>query len=194
MRYFILLLIPYFLFSTPIKIATYNVENLFDASLQGSEYKEYIPGKHNWNKRMVEIKLNHTAEVICDLDADIVALQEIENKNIFKQLMQKLEKVGCAYSYGAISSKKGASIQVALLSRYPITKQHDIQVSYAPRVRNILEVDVDSIKRAVELGARYGLLITDSIHLSTMDKNRIGNIATNDGDFDSVDVVQAWKP
>jgi predicted nucleic acid-binding protein len=37
---------------------------------------------------------------------------------------------------------------------------------------NILEVDVDSIKRAVELGARYGLLITDSIHLSTMDKNR----------------------
>ncbi|RCV66007.1 hypothetical protein C5S53_00855 [Methanophagales archaeon] len=59
---------------------------------------------------------------------------------------------------------------------------------------NILEVDVDSIKRAVELGARYGLLITDSIHLSTMDKNRIGNIATNDGDFDRVDFVQAWKP
>jgi predicted nucleic acid-binding protein len=59
---------------------------------------------------------------------------------------------------------------------------------------NILEVDVDSIKRAVELGARYGLLITDSIHLSTMDKNRIGNIATNDGDFDRVDFIQAWKP
>ena len=52
---------------------------------------------------------------------------------------------------------------------------------------------MDSIKRAVELGARYGLLITDSIHLSTMDKNRIGNIATNDGDFDRVDFIQAWK-
>jgi exonuclease III len=32
---------------------------------------------------------------------------------------------------------------VALLSRFPIVKQQDIQVSFAPRVRNILEVEVD---------------------------------------------------
>jgi len=139
------------LLSKPFKIATYNVENLFDATFQGSEYEEYIPGKHNWNKRMVEIKLNHTAEVICDIDADIIGLQEIENKHIFKQLISKLKKVGCGYKHSAITAKKGASIQVALLSKYPLKKQKDIQVSYSPRVRNILEVDVDIEGKSVKL-------------------------------------------
>jgi endonuclease/exonuclease/phosphatase family metal-dependent hydrolase len=92
---------------------------------------------------MVEIKLNNTAEVICDLDAEILGLQEIENSNILRQLVMRLEKVGCPYKYSAISHKKGASIQVALLSRFPILSQQDIQVSFAPRVRNILEVEVD---------------------------------------------------
>lgn len=143
MRYLLFLLLPLLLFSKPIKIATYNVENLFDAIYQGSEYEEYIPGKHNWNKRMVEIKLNHTAEVICDLDADILGLQEIENSAIFQKLIRRLESVGCRYRYSAITKKKGAPIQVALLSRYPLNNRGDIQVSYSPRVRNILEVEVE---------------------------------------------------
>ena len=143
MRYIFFFFLPLLLLAKPFKLATYNVENLFDAQYQGSEYEEYIPGKHNWNKRMVDIKLNHTAEVICDLNADVLGLQEIENKYVFKQLIQKLEKVGCKYDYHAITVKKGASMQVAVLSRYPIIKQRDIQVSYSPRARNILEVDVD---------------------------------------------------
>ena len=143
MRYILLFLLPLLLLSNPVKIATYNVENLFDASFQGTEYEEYIPGKHNWNKRMVDIKLNHIAEVICDLDADILGLQEVENSAVFAQLIDKLKRVGCSYRYSAITHKKGASIQVALLSRYPIKKEHDMQVSYSPRVRNILEVEVE---------------------------------------------------
>ncbi|MEA3433958.1 MAG: endonuclease/exonuclease/phosphatase family protein, partial [Campylobacterota bacterium] len=143
MRYLFLFLLPLLLFSKPFKVATYNVENLFDANFQGTEYKEYIPGKHNWNQRMVEIKLNHTAEVICDLDADILGLQEIENSIIFDALLKRLKRVGCEYRYGAITHKKGASIQVALLSRFPIIHQKELQVSYSPRVRNILEVEVE---------------------------------------------------
>jgi len=131
------------LYGAPFKVATYNVENLFDAVYDGTEYEDYTPGKHNWNARMVEIKLNHTAEVICDLDADVLGLQEIENERILGQLVEKLKKVGCPYKYSAVSHKKGSSIQVALLSRFPIVKQHDIQVSFAPRVRNILEVEVE---------------------------------------------------
>jgi endonuclease/exonuclease/phosphatase family metal-dependent hydrolase len=150
-RYIFLLFLPLFLFSKPIKIATYNVENLFDESFQGTEYEEYIPGKHNWNKRMVGIKLNHTAEVICDIDADIIGLQEVENKHIFKQLIAKLDKVGCSYKYSAITAKKGASIQVAVLSRYAITRKKDLQVSYSPRVRNILEVEVEVQGKALTL-------------------------------------------
>jgi len=141
-RYLVLLLLPLFLFSEPFKVATYNVENLFDAKYVGTEYDDYRT-KHNWTKRMVDIKLNHVAEVICDLDAEILGLQEIENANIFEQLKKRLTRVGCGYRYSAISSKKDAPIQVALLSRFPIKKQRELQVSYSPRVRNILEVEVD---------------------------------------------------
>jgi len=141
-RYLLLFLLPLFIFSKPFKVATYNVENLFDAQYVGTEYDDYRT-KHNWTKRMVEIKLNHVAEVICDLDAEILGLQEIENANILEQLKKRLSRVGCGYRYSAITSKKDAPIQVALLSRFPIQKQRELQVSYSPGVRNILEVEVD---------------------------------------------------
>lgn len=142
MRYFLFSLLPLLLFSKPFKVATYNVENLFDAEYVGTEYDDYTL-KHNWTKRMVDIKLNHTAEVICDLDADILGLQEVENDHILQQLIRRLDRVGCPYRYSAITHKKDTPIQVALLSRYVITKQNDIQVSFTPGVRNILEVEVD---------------------------------------------------
>lgn len=141
-RYLLLFLLPLLLFPKPFKVATYNVENLFDAQYNGTEYKEYTV-KHNWTKRMVEVKLNHVAEVICDLNADIIGLQEIENAHILEQLKKRLTRVGCGYRYSAITTKKNATIQIAFLSRFPITKQRELQVSYSPRVRNILEVEVD---------------------------------------------------
>jgi len=140
---FILLLSALSLEAKPFKIASYNVENLFDAYYQGTEYEEYIPNKHNWNTRMVEIKLEHTAEVICDLNADILGLQEIENEQILHRLVKLLKRVGCPYRYSAMTHKAGAPIQVALLSRFPIRNSRDIVVSIVPRVRNILEAEVE---------------------------------------------------
>ncbi len=142
MKLFTLFLIPFLLLARPFKVASYNVENLFDAVYNGTEYEEFIPGRHNWNRRMAERKLDHTAEVLCDLDADIVGLQEVENTHVFEQLRTRLKRVGCGYRYGAITHKRGAPIQVALLSRFPIRSVREIQVSYSPRVRNILEADV----------------------------------------------------
>ncbi|HIQ27360.1 MAG TPA: hypothetical protein EYH42_02525, partial [Sulfurovum sp.] len=104
MQYLLLLLLPCLLFTNPFKVATYNVENLFDAQYVGTEYDDYTK-KHNWTKRMVEVKLNHVAEVICDLDADILGLQEVENANILEKLKKRLSRVGCGYGYAAITSK-----------------------------------------------------------------------------------------
>ena len=143
MKYFFLLLLPLFLFSKSFNVASYNVENLFDDHFQGTEYNDYIPGKHNWTSKMVELKLDHVAEVICDLNADILALQEIENSLIFERLIKRLKRVGCAYRYAEITSKKGAPIQVALLSRFPIKEKRELRVSYSPYTRNILEIEVD---------------------------------------------------
>ena len=131
-----------FSFAKEFRVATYNVENLFDAIYQGSEYPQYVPRKHGWNEEMVEKKIDNISEVICDLNADIIGLQEVENDTILKRLQEKLKIVGCNYPYRAITSKKNATIQVALLSRYPIVSQYEIVVSPHPRVRNILEVDI----------------------------------------------------
>ena len=195
-RYLLLLFLPLFLFAKPFKIATYNVENLFDASYQGTEYDEYIPGKHNWNTRMVDIKLNHIAEVICDLDADILGLQEVENRTILSTLQKKLKSVGCAYPYSAITSKNGAVIQVALLSRYPIKKQPDVLVSQSPRVRNILEVDVEIKRHRLKLfvnhwkSKAYRGYESKRIKYANALQERIGRLSSHEayivlGDFNS---------
>ena len=56
-----------------MKIASYNVENLFDLYKSGNEYKEYIPNtKSNWNQRTYKIKLKNIAKVIVEIDADIM--------------------------------------------------------------------------------------------------------------------------
>ena len=141
-RLLALFFIPLLLSAVEFKVATYNVENLFDDVRNGTEYDDYIPGRHNWTSRMVEVKLNHTAEVICDLDADIIALQEIENEAIFKKLQNRLKRVGCLYRYAAITHKKTSAIQVALLSRFPVADKRELHVNYSPYDRDILEATV----------------------------------------------------
>jgi len=58
----------------------------------------------------------------------------------------------------------------------------------------ILPADMGTIMRSVELGEKYGLLTTDSIHLAAMMRHKICNIATNDSDFERVDLVAVWNP
>ena len=58
----------------------------------------------------------------------------------------------------------------------------------------VLPVDMDTIIRSVESGEKYGLLTTDSIHLAAMMRHKICNIATNDSDFERVDLVAVWDP
>jgi endonuclease/exonuclease/phosphatase family metal-dependent hydrolase len=143
MRFLLLLLLVSSLFSKDFTVANYNVENLFDDIKQGSEYNDYTPNnQHGWNSEMFEAKLNHTAEVICDLNADIIALEEIENSYVLSRLKERLATVGCVYPFDAITTKKDAPIQVALLSKFKIIDTDEIVVNRSPRVRNILGVEV----------------------------------------------------
>ncbi len=135
-----LLFFPFFLLATNLKIASYNVENLFDMQYSGHEYKEYIPHKHRWNQKNFSKKLLNISEVICDINADIIGLQEVENENVLHKLQKSLRKVGCVYKYSAISHKKYSAIQVAILSKFPIKAKKEIIVNRALGYRNILEV------------------------------------------------------
>jgi len=134
------LLFTHSLYAIDFKIASYNVENLFDFSYSGYEYQEYIPHKHNWTKKNFNKKLLNTAEVICDINADIIGLQEVENKNVLTLLQKKLRSMGCYYRYSSITHKSKSAIQVALLSKYPIQVSKEIIVHRKRGYRNILEV------------------------------------------------------
>jgi len=85
-------------------------------------------------------KLNHIAEVICDMDADIIGLQEVENDRVLTRLEKILKRVGCEYPYRAITDTKQTAIHNALLSKVAIKKRKDITIYRAGRQRSILEV------------------------------------------------------
>ncbi len=148
MKILTLLLLPLYLISSQtLKIATYNVDNLFDNIKNGTEYSEYKAASCNWNNELVTIKLDNITKVICDIDADIIALQEVENSHILNMLQEHLASVGCQYRYSHITKLPKTTIHNALLSRIPIEKYPDILVDGKKRFRSILHVSVGDNKK-----------------------------------------------
>lgn len=121
-------------------IATYNVDNLFDLKKDGYEYKEYIPNtKSEWNEKNYKIKLKHITQVIKDINADIIALQEIESLQALKDLRFTLKQQGLYYQYFKIANLKNTTVKVALLSKVPFISTHEVMVTSSYKYRNILE-------------------------------------------------------
>ncbi len=152
MRFLFLLLLPFMLHAKDFTVASYNVQNLFDSTNQGNEYEDFVLGSHNWTSEMAQIKLNHTAEAICDINSDIIGLQEIENREVLRALVAKIgSSCGLRYTHSAITNKPTSAVQVALLSKYPILSSREIIITPNGRDRNILEsvVNVDGKKLSI---------------------------------------------
>jgi len=136
-RFFLL----FILFFTTINalnftVASYNVENLFDLNNDGTEYKEYKPYSKYWNQKNLDIKLNNIAKVLSDVDADIIALQEIESQKALDLLLNKLP----IYKYSKFLKNPSSSIGVAVLSKFPILKTKAIRIdNFDKYARPILE-------------------------------------------------------
>jgi len=125
-----------------VKIAVYNVENLFDIQYNGTEYSEYIPNTiWKWNRQNYRKKILNITKVILDINPDVMALTEIESDLALRDLQKELSRKGLYFRYRAIANKKNTSVKSALLSKYPIIKK-EITVSQARGVRNILEAKV----------------------------------------------------
>jgi len=123
-----------------LKIATYNVENLFDLQKSGHEYSEYVPNSASeWNQKNYKIKLKNIARVIKDIDADIIALQEVESLQALLDLRFALKQSGLYYEYYSIADKKETTVKVALLSKIPFVYSKEIGVTPTHEYRNILE-------------------------------------------------------
>ncbi|MFO8048894.1 MAG: endonuclease/exonuclease/phosphatase family protein, partial [Desulfosudaceae bacterium] len=114
-------------FSTTIKVATYNLENLFDAHNDGTEYPDYVPGgKHGWNRDLAEKKTAQMTRVIIALEADILGLQEIESQRALDRLLKKLAEAGRPYAYSALADTPPTTVACGLISRYPVVRTKEI--------------------------------------------------------------------
>ncbi len=136
-KIFILLFITLFLNAKELKIASYNVENLFDLNYDKTEYKEFIPNtSSNWNQKIFNIKLNNVTKVINDIDADIIGLQEIENDSLIKLLSKKLPQ----YKYYSFTKYPDSSVGVGFLSKVEIKNNQNLNVRFENKTfRPILE-------------------------------------------------------
>ncbi len=72
----------------PLSIGFWNVENLFDLQDDPMTNDEEfaLGGKKNITREIYDLKLKNCAEVLSDLDADIVGLCEIENRFMLEEL------------------------------------------------------------------------------------------------------------
>ena len=136
-KYLFLLIFSLSLFANNISIASYNVENFFDLKKDNSEYSEYIPNtKNQWNQRTFNIKLNNLLKVINDLDANIIALQEIENRDLMILLSKKLPQ----YKYYSFIKYPNSAVGIGILSKIEIKNNQSIDVKFTNKLyRPILE-------------------------------------------------------
>ena len=128
------------------KVASYNLENLFDLTRDGTEYPEYIPNTgYGWTKDIANIKYTNIARVMKDLGGDVVALQEVESKKALIALHNKLKDFGVDYPYLEIADSKATPVKCAVLSKFPIVEKEEIQVDQVDNeiARNILKITLD---------------------------------------------------
>jgi len=125
------------------KVASYNLENLFDLTMDGTEYQEYIPNTgYGWTKDIANIKYTNIARVIKDLGGDVVALQEVESKKALIALRYKLKDFGVDYPYLEIADSRATPVKCAVLSKFPIVEKEEIPVDNKI-ARNILKITLD---------------------------------------------------
>lgn len=125
------------IYAKDFTIASYNAENLFDLKKQNSEYKEFIPNtSSNWNQRNFNIKINNAVKVIKEIDADIIGLQEVENRSIIQLLLKRLPQ----YKYSSFAKYPRSSVGIGFLSKIQIKDNRRIDVKFTNKIfRPILE-------------------------------------------------------
>jgi predicted extracellular nuclease len=118
-------------------MAAYNVENLFDAKKDGTEYKEFIPSKYGWSEEEAENKFKNTLRVLKDLKSEVIALQEIENEDLLKRLKNEL-----GFKYHAFGKNKNAAVGLGIVSKYEIVKAQNFSLKGYERFRPILHAKI----------------------------------------------------
>jgi endonuclease/exonuclease/phosphatase family metal-dependent hydrolase len=132
-----------------LSLMSWNVENLFDDVHNGTEYREFDPGRGRWNTQLFLQRVRTLSEVVRQAvpgGPDILVLQEVENENALATLLDKGTR-GMGYRWHVLVPKKGLAANVAIVSRLPIARVLTHSVGpwkgNAP-VRDILEAQIET--------------------------------------------------
>ena len=112
-----------------VTIATLNVENFFDAHDDPYRRDEGTRPKADESQRLL-------AMAIKELDADLLALQEVESREVLEQFNR--ERLAGMYAHVVcLEGNDGRGIDVALLSKLPVTFAASYQHRRWPPVQGI---------------------------------------------------------
>ena len=144
-------------------VATWNVQNLFDAEDNGTEYDEYTSSS-GWNQRAYEGRLAGLRRVLNELPQSrdyILVLNEIESSNVIEDLIKSHDLKELGLCYYACTEEEWSPIQIAVASSIPITGVHVHAVG--EELRPVLEVCIDT---------DYGRLFVLACHF----KSNVGGV------------------
>ena len=74
-----------------MKIATHNIEFLFEEGIHTHSGKEW-----SYTKELVEARIEHFSKLFSEINADIILLQEIASKSVIERI---IARTGIDYSY-----------------------------------------------------------------------------------------------
>ena len=79
--------------SSNLSVGFWNVENLFDLIDDPDKRDEEfaLNGRKNVTQEIYDLKIKNSAEVLSDLDVDVLGLCEVENKNVLNDLNDVFE-------------------------------------------------------------------------------------------------------
>lgn len=121
-------------------VATWNVQNLFDAEDDGTEYEEYTSSS-GWNQAAYENRLTGVRRVLDELPQSgdyILVLNEVEGSDVVEDLIKSHDLMKLSLRYYVCSEEPESPIQIAVASSLPVFCAHIHAVG--EDLRPILEV------------------------------------------------------
>lgn len=164
-----------------IRIGTFNCENLFARFRFNSNVDPAKAVKDGFNINMLRFEIlsetekKLTAKAIAALDADVIALQEIENLDVLKRFRsERLRRLKYTFAM-LVDGNDPRQIDVAVLSRFPLvatrSHQHLRDGNAALFSRDCLEVDVQVNNKVLTLFVNHFKSMLDKNNPSQGRKN-----------------------
>ena len=130
-----------------LTIISYNVNNLFDTVKNGTEYRDFDPSQGKWNDDSFQKRLGQISQALlaaCPTGAELILLQEIENRNVLEALLNQTPLKDLGYRYYLATPQPTSATTVGLLSKLPVLESriHSQQVLGQEPQREILEVTI----------------------------------------------------